>query len=172
MGRPKASRAPRSAIWLVWLALLGMLVAGCVGGAPSAGVAHIGTTTTASTSLAGPSVTRSIIERRRSQEGSRGRPNRPVMMGLVPISPGRDEGAAHIGPGVDEPEQRDLRDFEQKKQGGSNYDAEDQIPVPVPMAAAARMVAGVVTRCTEPVRILKTTPPPMKPIPVTMPAIA
>jgi hypothetical protein len=56
MGCPKAGRAPRSAIWLVWLALLSALDAGCVGGAPSAGVAHIGTTT-ASTSLAGPSVT-------------------------------------------------------------------------------------------------------------------
>ncbi len=45
-------------------------------------------------------------------------------------------------------------------------------PTTMPTAAAAKMVAAVVT----PEMILpapwKTTPPPMKPMPVTMPAIA
>jgi hypothetical protein len=42
---------------LTYFATLGLLAAACSGATPDAGVAHIGTTTTATTSLAGPSVT-------------------------------------------------------------------------------------------------------------------
>jgi hypothetical protein len=51
----KEGRTP--VLCLMCLGGLGLLAAACGGGSPNAGIAHIGTTTTATTSLAGPSVT-------------------------------------------------------------------------------------------------------------------
>jgi hypothetical protein len=54
-GMNKAGRT--RVLFLTCLGTLGLLATACGGGSPSAGVAHIGTATTATTGLAGPSVT-------------------------------------------------------------------------------------------------------------------